>query len=343
MNGDNETREVAVSKYFRKTPEQPKEVKNRGLKAVGGFLLILIGAMWESSASGGEKIIPLLVLAGGIYFLSQANLGGLNLILDDITSRYQSRKSDKVEKANSNSVTFTGISAVLLLSTLLAEVPLIPIICGIALLVILFRSDKLIKEAYEKECKKTEPKPSDQQMDLWLRKDVDRIKKSSLQKLDLLAEQLWSDPNDPICVVGLGNNAALAVGQDGFIRASIYDVLVVHLTDYHLGAYKCSLDLAAGEVTSESTQEYHYADVVSVSTQTDNSGFAVMVEGEKKSIASYQKFALSVASGEQIQIAISFPQLDNIINRGELAPSGADRAVGVIRTRLREKKGGTQG
>jgi hypothetical protein len=115
------------------------------------------------------------------------------------------------------------------------------------------------------------------------------------------------------------------------------------LTDYHLAAYQGKLELASGTLLNESTQEYHYTDVVSVSTQTASSGLiAVMMDGSKKEIASYQQFALSVASGQSIKVAISFPQLEDIVGKGKLAPTGADRAISTIRTMLREKKGGTQ-
>jgi hypothetical protein len=199
------------------------------------------------------------------------------------------------------------------------------------------------KAAYDKAYNQAEPKPTDAQMDEWLNGDIQKIKHDAFKKLDLVDEQVVGDPNDPILVVGPSRSSLLAVGKDGIIRFSIYDVLIVHLTDFHLAAYKCTLDLATGTVKSESTQEYHYTDVVSVSTRTDNTDiFAVMVNGEQKSIASYQNFALSVASGEQIQVAIAFPQIEDIVKSGRLAPTGAEKAIKVIRARLREKKGGIE-
>lgn len=200
---------------------------------------------------------------------------------------------------------------------------------------------------YKKEYERTEPKPSDTQMDAWKAEDLSKIKGEALEKLDLQElseEQIGRDLNKPIMVIGPGSSARAQIGQDGIIRFSQYDILIVHLTAYHLAAYKCTLDLATASTTNESTQEYHYMDVVSVSTQTDNSGlFALMVGGETKPVASYQKFALSVASGEQIQVAMAFPQLEHIIKNGRLAPTGAEEAIKVIRSRLREMRGGTQG
>ena len=200
-----------------------------------------------------------------------------------------------------------------------------------------------LRREYEKALEASDPKPSDEQMDKWHTNDIERIKKQSLSKLDLLPEQVMGDPNNPIMVVGPAQGAKLAAGKDNILRFSIYDILIVYLTDYHLAAYHCVIDMAAGLETKESTQEYHYKDVVSVATQTDNSRvFKVVIDGKDKPLAEYQKFSLSVASGEKIEVVIALPQLGDIVKNARLAPTGAENAVKTIRAMLREKKGGTQ-
>lgn len=214
--------------------------------------------------------------------------------------------------------------------------------CGYFVLRVFIKYKTALK-AYKKIIIETEPKPSDEQMDTWQQSDLNRIKIESLNKLDLLPEQVIGESNEPIVVVGPSIGALATVGSDNIVRFSHYDVVVVYLTDYHLAAYSCTIDLSNGLQTHESTQEYHYTDVVSVSTQTENSRiFKFVVDGTDKPLANYQKFALSVASGERIEVAISFPQLDNVIKNARLAPTGAENAVKIIRARLREKKGGAQ-
>jgi len=199
------------------------------------------------------------------------------------------------------------------------------------------------KTDYDKAYAEAEPKPSDEQMDAWLEADIRKLTEQAIDKLDLMPEQIFNENKEPIKVVGPSKGAGLAVGKDDIIRFSKYDLVLVYLTDYHLAAYKGTLDMALGTTTSDSTQEYHYADVVSVSTQTAGSDiFAVMVNGERKAVNSVQNFALSVASGERIEVAIGFPQLTDIVKQGKLLPTGADKAISIIRSRLREKKGGTQ-
>lgn len=272
----NEKREIAVSKYFKRTPKEPKYLGTTFgmILTIGGILVAIIG----SNSDGGPVCIGGLAFMFGGYIWFQAWSG--------------------------NNKTRT---------------------------------------AYEAEHKEAEPKPSDEQMDNWRNGDLDRIRKESMTKLDLLPNQVMGNPNDPIMVVGPSAGAHATLGKDNVIRFSIHDVVIVYLTDYHLAAYSCTVDMASGLETKESTQEYHYTDVVSVATQTDNSRiFKVVVEGKDKPLANYQKFALSVASGERIEVAISFPQLDDVIKNARLAPTGADNAVKVIRARLREKKGGVQ-
>jgi len=132
---------------------------------------------------------------------------------------------------------------------------------------------------YEREYEKAEPKPSDAQMDEWLQEDRQRIRLEALKKLDLEPSQLIR--KDPIEVIGPADAANLAIGKDGVIRFSKYDIVVVFLTDYHLAGYQYTLDMAQGAQIAESTQEYHSKDVVSVATRTEGSGlFVMMVNGE---------------------------------------------------------------
>lgn len=193
---------------------------------------------------------------------------------------------------------------------------------------------------YQEAFDKAEPKPSDQQMDNWLNGDVQRITQEGLQKLDLELSQLL---RDPIIVIGPSRNAAARMGSDSILRFTQYDVVCVFLTNYHLAAFNGRLDMRDGVLTRESTQEYHYSDVISVATRTESSEtFTLVVDGQHKSIPLFQEFALSVASGEQIRVVTAFPNLENYVQKGKMPVTGADQAISAIRARLREKKGGVE-
>ncbi|MDM8543496.1 hypothetical protein QUF90_20670 [Desulfococcaceae bacterium HSG9] len=200
----------------------------------------------------------------------------------------------------------------------------------------IFSKSSGYKEAYHE----AEPKPSDKQMDEWLEQDKKGIVSDATTKLGLVPEKVLN-LNDPLVVIGPKNSAKFKMGQDGIIRFSAYEIMVIYLTDYHLGAYSCRWDFVNGKSISEQTQEYHYTDVVSVSTLCSSASFEVVtVDGVNRPIQSHQEFSLSVASGESIKIAVAFPQVEMIFQKGELLPTGADKAVMALRTMLREKKGG---
>lgn len=198
---------------------------------------------------------------------------------------------------------------------------------------------------YKEEFLKTEPKPSDSLMDKWLHQDLEEIKRDALQKLDINAEDIITPQgfnkhdSQAIVVVGPGPKADLAIGKDGVIRFSMYDILIVYLTKYHLAAYKCTLDLATRIRTQETTQEYAYKNIVSVSTKI-GSNLAITFAGQTTSIPNYQQFALSVANGDTISVVTSLSadnQLLTFLKDGKLPDSGADKAIRAIRSQLRDK------
>lgn len=197
-----------------------------------------------------------------------------------------------------------------------------------------------INSKYAKEVERTEPKPSDAQMDGWLATDKTRIIGEAMSKLDLPPDSVIN-ANDPLVVIGPATGSKIKSGDDGIFRFSKYEIVIIYLTDYHLGAYSCDLDFVTGNVTQEQTQEYHYTDVVSVATLTSNSTFQVeTMDGKSHPIASSQEFSLSVASGQSIRVAVAFPQVPDILRNGRLAATGADKAISTMRAMLREKKGG---
>jgi hypothetical protein len=202
------------------------------------------------------------------------------------------------------------------------------------------------KSEYDKAYAIAEPKPSDQQMDKWLEQDKKKLIVDAMKKLELVPDQIVRPilhPDEPLLIIGPQMPTYIAAGKDGTLRFSRYEVVIIYLTRYHLGAYSCDLDFMTGMVLSEQTQEYHYVDVVSVSTTNENSPFNVTtVDNKVHPIASHQQFSLSVANGDRIKVTVAFPQLEGIFQEGKLLPSGAEMAISNLRAMLREKKGGSQ-
>lgn len=192
---------------------------------------------------------------------------------------------------------------------------------------------------YNRRYAQAEPKPTDEQMSQWLKDDIEQIKSQSLSRLDLQRGEIITDQKDPLIIVGPGISPEAQIGGDGVLRFSVYDALLIYLTDHQVSTYKCTVSMADGVPLNVSTQEYHYADIVSVSTQTvSGKEYVVTLNNQKKSLDSYQEFALSVASGEQIKITVSLPQLEQTIVGGQVAETNAEQAIRIIRAVLREKK-----
>lgn len=194
---------------------------------------------------------------------------------------------------------------------------------------------------YYKEYKASEPKPSDSQMNAWMDEDKIKVSQNALTRLNLHSVSAHIINLDkPLIVIGPMNGARYAKGGDGIVRFSLYQIIVIYVTNHHLCAYCCELDFETGVIAHESTYEYHYADVVSVSTTNANSEFFFLKDGERSPISRHQQFSISVSSGESIKVAVSFPHLADIIGSGEIGPTGSEEAVATIRAMLREKKGG---
>ena len=207
-NGSNEPRDIAVPKYFRRTPEKPQPPRSR---LIIGLVILALGILSFFLA------VNYWIDSWGIGLAILGSVVGLKILHSDWSNKKE--YSEVLKK-------------------------------------------------YEEEYAQTEPKPSDKQMDTWLSEDIAKLTRAAMQELDLDPDDIQQDP---IIVTGPSPEAAVAIGKDGVVRFSKYDVVIVFLTEYHLAAYHATLNMATGTPTRETTQEYHYSDIVSVFTKTESS------------------------------------------------------------------------
>lgn len=182
--------------------------------------------------------------------------------------------------------------------------------------------------------------PSDTLVDQWLKEDIDKLVNQSYQKLGI--EKVEGMPA-PLVIIspvywqvrGIDvKDLGLRKGKDRILRFSVYQVTIFQLHEYVLASYICHYNFLRSTSLNEMTNEYHYKDVVSVSTQEVSSNYQ-LPDGQK--LVHVQEFKLSVASGESIQVTINPFQIAKSEN-AQLPPTGAERAVSVLRNMLREKK-----
>jgi hypothetical protein len=182
--------------------------------------------------------------------------------------------------------------------------------------------------------------PTDETVDAWLGEDIRQLVKQSYDKVGI--EHSINLP-EPLVIIApvywytkgiRDSDLEMRKGKDKLLRFSIYQVTIFHLDEFLLASYRCYYNFLRGTPLNESTNEYHYKDVVSVATLEGSSNFQ-LPDGQK--FVHYQEFRLSVASGESIRVTLS-PQKLADAYRAKLPPSGADAAVSAIRKMLRTKK-----
>lgn len=198
-------------------------------------------------------------------------------------------------------------------------------------------------------------KPSDEQMDAWIQEDMKNLQAKALSKSSLDPSELIGEP---VVVYGLrfwnigGAEVGIKKGSDGIVRFMPIGVTVINFTPNQLVAYQCALDLTTGNSLSESTDEYFYRDVVSVSTQSKTQTWnraaipTALAEGPLKGLMvagklqlnAAETFVLTTSGGTSIEVVLRDPQLIEKFGGGSIPTEMADKAVQAVRKMLREKK-----
>jgi hypothetical protein len=185
--------------------------------------------------------------------------------------------------------------------------------------------------------------PSDSQVDKWLDEGIEKLKKESLIKLSLVEEELKAEEGPlivrgPIVWITDGvpeDDLVWKIGKDDIPRFGVYRISIIQLTENLLGAYSCDYNFIRDVALNEETDEYHYRDIVAVSTKEEASSYTLPTG---KKLTSVEAFRVSVTSGEAIEVVIDADKLSETIGSNKIPEYGAQRAVRTIRAMLRDKK-----
>jgi hypothetical protein len=199
------------------------------------------------------------------------------------------------------------------------------------------------KYAYQKSLVSVFPQPSDHEVDRWLADGLDRLRRHSLEKLDLTPEECEQSDLPPIVgpVLWIVNGVApedvvWKRGQDGTARFGAYEVSYLWLADEHLGIFTCHYDLIRDAILNEVTYGFFYRDIVSVSTHEEASALTLPTG---QSLTSRQEFRISVANGSYFAMTVGSDQLKELTGAERIPEPGTDQAIRALRSKLREKKG----
>jgi hypothetical protein len=202
---------------------------------------------------------------------------------------------------------------------------------------------------YLRKFRAAEPKPSDQQLDMWLRDDIARISRQAGERVRLNAEiaARGGDLVYPIQVIvgypsgsqAVGYRVRVRRGGDHRLRANAYDVLVMFLTNNLISTYRCLLDNHTGDVVYVEITEHHYRDIVGVSSQSIPmpdilAKMLAEIDEKHKNVPLAQTFRLSITSGESLSVATGFSRPEDGLT-GDIAWGDNSRALDVIRKMIR--------
>ncbi|HYK91114.1 MAG TPA: hypothetical protein VE398_20245 [Acidobacteriota bacterium] len=197
-------------------------------------------------------------------------------------------------------------------------------------------------------------KPSDADMDVLIQQDLKGLEERAITKAGLDRSELVSES---VAVYGPrfwnigGAEVGIKRGDDGIVRFMPIGVTIINFTAHQLSAYQCALDLMTGNPLSESTDEYFYKDVVSVSTQSETLTLggidsavlskgplgALMVAG-KLQLNEAETFTLTTSGATKISVVLRDTRLIQRAGGGTIPTDIADKAVATVRKMLREKK-----
>lgn len=183
--------------------------------------------------------------------------------------------------------------------------------------------------------------PNDRQIDQWFEEDLKEISKHALQKLDLSSELLAG--KEPLRVIGpvlwptsgVPNSDLLwKKGSDDYVRFSVYKVVLIYTAEHLLAAYSCDFNMLKNVLLNEDTYEFHYRDIVSVTTHEASTSYT-LPNNEKMVVG--QEFRVSVP-GESINVIIDSQTLFKITKGDVFYKNEVEKTVQRLRNLLRDKK-----
>ena len=199
-------------------------------------------------------------------------------------------------------------------------------------------------------------KPTDAQMDEWLKDDLSRLEPDSLKKAALDSSDLVRQPvmlyGPRLETVG-GAEFNYQSGKDKVIRYSLVETTTIHFTEHQLITYQCAIDLTTGNSLNVRVKRFFYKDVVSAETETkdytyeekniskqffeNNPNAKKYIVNGKLQVNDSETFRLTTTAGTAVEIALKIPQF-LVGAEGDFSDRLADQAISAINKMLLSKK-----
>jgi hypothetical protein len=166
-------------------------------------------------------------------------------------------------------------------------------------------------------------RPSDAQLDAWIERALEEIQNRALLKTGMDPSEMIADP---ITLIGPDITAmrlSYRKGKNNVLRFNPIRVTIINFAQHQFFVYGCVLDLTTDFAYNETSDEYFYQDVVSVSTMTTD----LTVQLRDRNIQLTMSLVVQLRD-RTIQWCVA----DRLL---------LEKAFQVIRKMLREAKGST--
>lgn len=190
------------------------------------------------------------------------------------------------------------------------------------------------RSAYARAVAKSEPRPTDGQMDWWLQLDKFALLDCALRNLDRSLEDLICEPQ---MVIGPASPSQQAVGQDGVQRFSRYKVVVMLLAKRRVSVYSCEWDFVNCIISNADAFDFRYSDITGIRVRQPHEATAgntlVLTDsaGREVEISPSKIFEMIIAGTDRIAVIIdAAPSGTQSVQQ----PSGAAAAEKRIRRQL---------
>jgi len=188
--------------------------------------------------------------------------------------------------------------------------------------------------------------PSDRQIDQWFEEDLRGISKHALEKLDLTADLLTEKA--PLQIIGPifwdwdvygvpEDDMWLKLGGDNTLRYTIISVLYIFTAEHLLAAYECVFNFLKNERLHEDTYEFHYQDIVAVTTHEEARSRVLPHKKKMKKTLKEREFHITVP-GESISMIIDSETLTSDLKGDVYRKDDVERTVQRLRSLIRDKK-----
>lgn len=183
--------------------------------------------------------------------------------------------------------------------------------------------------------------PTDDDIDRWFGEDIIKIVKDSYGELNLVQEHQVREPMPLFSPIlweeARGVNSKdlrWRKGRDDIVRFAINRMTVIHFTNTGIISYGCDFNFTKNVTLNESTEEFHYNDIVAITTKEISTSYTLP---NNTKLVHAQAFRIAVPSGDAIEFVISAEALKDLTG-GKIPTTDCEKARGVLREMVRERK-----